>query len=120
MLLIKITAVIFVLDITLFYLICMSAAHEFIRRYPGLKPHKKPWYTNLLSSIQVGTAFSIPIINILFAYIFVFRSNEIIEKAIHKIYKQCEKEKSANYEELSPEARKIYDKIVNDLEASNG
>lgn len=120
MLLIKITAVIFVLDILLFYLIVMYSAHEFIKRYPNLKPPKKPWSTNLLSAVQVGVMFSIPIMNILFAYIFVFHSNEIIEKAIHKIYKQCEKEKPLNYEDLSPKARELYDDIINDMEVSNG
>lgn len=83
------TAAIGVLDIILFWLVCLNAAHEFKTRYPELKIKKSHWSKSALAAIQLGVAVLIPLFNILLAYVLIFKSDEIIQKGVHKIYMKC-------------------------------
>jgi len=109
MFLLKATAAIFILDVVLFHLIAIHVAHEFVKRYPSLVPPKQHWSTRLISAIQIGAALSIPLLNILFAYIFVFRSEEVVEK----MYAKCKP--TTTRDDLSPNAQKLYNEILYDM-----
>lgn len=70
----------------------LDAAHEFKRRYPDLKEPKKPLIDSIGVAFKAVLLHLIPIMNIALIFVYLFRDEELKERAIKKLYSRLSKE----------------------------
>ena len=93
MTLIYITVVVGVLGAILYLLTCISAAHKFKTKYPNMVLEESHWSSRMLAVIQMSIVLFIPLFNIVFVYVLIFKSDEIIEKGVSKMYAKAKEVK---------------------------
>ena len=75
----------FVFDILMTFLIGTRARHMFITRYPELVCPKHHWSKSLVVWIKMIITYSIPVLNILYAWVLLYKDDEICDKTVNKM-----------------------------------
>ena len=89
MLFVNITVAIGVLDFILHWLGAAKARHMFKNRYPELKIPKTHWSEIVLSYIKMVFCYFCPILNIMFTLVYLFKTDELCDKTVAKVYQRC-------------------------------
>lgn len=76
---------VFVFDILITFLIGTRARHMFITRYPELVYPKYHWSKSLVVWIKMIIRYSIPVLNILYAWVLLDKDDEICDKTVNKM-----------------------------------
>lgn len=74
----------------------IDTTYEFKRKYPGVKAPKSNWAGHILTWIKPIIIALIPLINLAFCCVFLFKYSELKAKAIDKVYAECMKELKTN------------------------
>jgi hypothetical protein len=82
----------------LLYFISEEAAHEFIRRYPGIELPKKAVVERTSTYFKAIMFCLLPLFNIVLFLTFLFKDDDLKERTIAKIHKQ--------YMEINPLPKK--------------
>ena len=83
---------IFIVDVTLTWLMVLECEDTFRIKYPELKRVKKHWSVEVSAKVRLVLYALIPLLQIGMLWSLIANHDEMVERAIHKTYLECMEE----------------------------